>query len=197
MRGDRGNKQVTQRVRPAWGAQCCGGTRGGPGGRVGKFRQRRRGSPREDALKELVGQGRGACGAGAAGLGLGAGTAERGRKSHLSSLTLPIASLQPHPQPPHPKPSTKGFPPACNSQNRPPEGSVGPAGVDRVACALPDHTLSFPGSRLIRTRHHLTMPSACSRLGVSSGPARWSRVRVLETLPLQSPRAHTEPGVCC
>lgn len=110
MRGDRGNKQVTQRTWPAQGAQSCGGTRGGPGGSGGQAQAERERVSREDALKELVGQGRGACGAGAAGLGLGGGTAERRRKNRLSSLPPPKASLQPHSQPPHPIPRTeKGF----------------------------------------------------------------------------------------
>lgn len=147
MRGDRGNKQVTQRTWPAQGAQSCGGTRGGPGGSGGQAQAERERVSREDALKELVGQGRGACGAGAAGLGLGGGTAERRRKNRLSSLPPPKASLQPHSQPPHPIPRTeKGFPPVCNSQDGPPEGSVGPAGVDRVTSAprAPSQITRFP-----------------------------------------------------
>ena len=67
-----------------------------------------------------------------------AGRGLRSRKDCMSSFPLPRASLQlppPHPsQPPSPAQS-RGFPPVCDSQNVPPEGSVGPASVDRVTSA--------------------------------------------------------------
>lgn len=54
-----------------------------------------------------------------------------------------------------------------------------------------------PGPQLIRSGHRVMMPWPAAQAGVSSGPARWSRVRVLETVPPQDPRAQTKPGACC
>ena len=73
----------------------------------------------------------------------------------MSSFPLPRASLQllpPHPSQPLRPAQRKGFPRVCNSQNVPPEGSVGPTGVDRVTSApctpLPDHRLALWGDVL-------------------------------------------------
>lgn len=121
------------------------------GAAEGTFRQRGRGSHGEDALKELEGQGRGALQAG--GRNSRAGRGPRGKKTCMSSLPLPAASLQ---RLPHPAPELRaeeGLPVSSQFSECATRGQGGSRrctqGHFRPLRPLPDDTLSLRGGRVV------------------------------------------------
>ena len=153
---------------------------------MGKFRQRRRGSPREDALKELVGQGRGAAGQGLQGWGWGRNC--RARREERPELAYSSHSFTAAPAPaPAPAPQTQlgeGFPASLQFSGRATGGQCGPCGCGRgrfAPCTLPDHTLSSWGRAgggqlsqilppLLKPRHKLPARALCRAGRLSTLP---------------------------